>query len=619
LNSSPPGPPRPWPLRWHLALLIAGAMLPVVVFSGIAVLRLSGEREEAIERRLKLSARSITWAFEREVAASLRTLQALAQSEHLDRGDLEAFHAEALRVQRTQPSWLTVLLLDLEGQQLVNSAVPRGEPLPRVNEPESLRRMVETRQPTVGGLARGSRNRLWAFPLRVPVLREGEDRVLYVLSAVITPQALAGIVDHVEPEEPEEDKGDKGDTELTRVLVDRRGLIAYRTRNPERFIGTPETPDFLENTQGAEPEGVFRSTTLEGRPSYVAFSRSSLSGWTSAIVVPVEVIEGPFRRSLLAIAASGGLAILVSVAGALVFARRFARSIGSVAAAAEALAGGAQPRVEPSPITEVDRLGQSLERSAGLLRQHEEEERRARMELEAAVRVRDEFLSLASHELKTPLTSLMLQTQLLQQRQRRGEHLPPESVHRVLGQTARQTQRLARLVDDMLDISRLSAGKLALETEQFDLAELASDVVAKLGPQLSEAQCEVSVHAAEPVVGTWDRYRLEQVLTNLLTNAARYAAGKPVEVSVRRNGHGAELRVRDHGRGIAQEDQERIFRKFERAVGSREVSGLGLGLFIVREIVEMHGGTVRVESEPGQGAAFIVGLPMDPAEESPSA
>ncbi len=603
-----PGTSHPWPLRWHLALLIAGAMLPVVVFSGVIVLRLSGQMEDAIERRLQRSAHSITWAFEREVTASVRTLEALAQSEHLDHGELDAFRAEALRVKQTQPSWLTVLLLDPEGQQLINVLLPRGEPLPRAHDPESLRRMIDTREPVVGDLAQGSRNRQWAFPIRVPVRREG--RVLYVLSAVITPQALADIMARLQPTE---------DVELTRTIIDRHGIIAYRTRSPERFIGTPATPFFLEKTQGAATEGVFRSITLEGVPSYVAFSRSPLAGWTSAVVVPVEVIDGPFRRSLLAIAASGGLAILVSVAGALVFARRFARSIRSVAVAAEALAGGAQPRVEPSPITEVERLGQSLERSAGLLRQHEEEEQRARAELEAAVRARDDFLSLASHELKTPLTSLMLQTQLLQRRQQRGEHIPPESVQRVLDQTARQTQRLARLVNDMLDISRLSGGKLALETETFDLAELARDVVAKLGPQLSEARCEVSVQAAEPVLGTWDRYRLEQVLTNLLTNAARYAAGKPVEISVRRLGQGAELRVRDHGRGIAQEDQERIFHKFERAVGSREVSGMGLGLFIVREIVEMHGGTVHVESELGLGSVFSVGLPLHPAPERSSA
>src|SRR4051812_2025234 len=111
-------------------------MLPVVVFSGIIVLRLSSQMQDAIERRLQRSAHSITWSFEREVAASLRTLEALAQSEHLDRGELDAFRAESLRVQRTQPSWLTVLLLDPAGQQLVNAAHPPGEPLPRVSEPE---------------------------------------------------------------------------------------------------------------------------------------------------------------------------------------------------------------------------------------------------------------------------------------------------------------------------------------------------------------------------------------------------------------------------------------------------------------------------------------------------
>jgi signal transduction histidine kinase len=601
-----PGTARPWPLRWHLALLIAGAMLPVVVFSGIIVLRLSGQMEQAIERRLQRSAHLITWTFEREVAASLRTLEALAQSEHLERGQLGAFRAEVVRVQRTQPSWLTVLLLDPEGQQLVNSARPPGESLPRVNEPESLRHVLERQQPIVGDLVQGSsHSRRWGFPIRVPVIREG--LVLYVLSAVVTPQALGDIVSRLQPDE----------VELTRVLLDRRGTIAYRTRNPERFIGVRATPAFIANIQGEATEGVFRSVTLEGVPSYVAFSRSPLSGWTSSVVVPAEVIDGPFRRSLLAIAASGVLAVLVSVAGAIVFARRFARSIRSVAVAAETLAGGAHPQVEPSLIEEVDRLGQSLERSAGLLRQHEEEELRARAGLEAAVKARDDFLSLASHELKTPLTSLMLQTQLLQKRQERGEVLPPESVKRVLDQTTRQTERLARLVNDMLDISRLAAGKLALETETFDLAELASDVVAKLGPQLSEAQCEVSVHAPEPVVGTWDRYRLEQVLANFLTNAARYAPGKPVEVAVRRLEQRAELRVRDNGRGIAPEDRERIFRKFERAVGSREVGGLGLGLFIVREIVEMHGGSVSVESEVGKGAAFTVALPLRPAPESP--
>ena len=594
-----PGGFRSWPLRWHLVLLITLALLPVVVFSGLMVLRLTRQMQEGVERRLQNSAHEISWAFDREVSATIRTLQALAQSEHLDQGDVEAFRAETLRVQHSQPSWLTVILLTPEGQQLMNLRQPPGAPLPRATEPESLRRTVVARQAVVGGLSQGSANQNWGFPIRVPVIRD--EQVLYVLTAVITPEALGDIVGRQPP------PGDE--VELTRTIVDGEGRIAYRTRNPERFIGQSATVNFNKHTREAA-EGVFRSITLEGRHSYVAFSRSALSGWVSAVVVPDELIDGPFQRSVWAIVASGLLVLLISLTSAIIFARRFAGGLRSMAGAAEVLASGEHPQVEPSRIEEMARLGRSLANSAERLRQHQEEEQRARAGLEAAVRSRDEFLSLASHELKTPLTSLMLQTQLLQRRMERGETLQPERVGRLLEQTSRQAQRLARLVDDMLDISRLAAGKLSLEPDTFDLAELAGEVVAKLGPQLAEARCEVTLRVTEPVVGAWDRYRLDQVLTNFLTNAARYGAGKPVEVSVHRLEAQAELRVKDQGRGIAPEDHARIFQKFERAVHSHEVSGLGLGLFIVREIVEMHRGAVRVESALGQGATFIVTLPL---------
>jgi signal transduction histidine kinase len=595
-----------WPLRWHLSLLIGGTLLPVVVFSGLLVLQLTGEMQRAAERRLQRSAHAMNSSFEREARATIQALLALAESEALDQGDLAGFRAEARRVQRTQPSWLTVLLLTPDGQQLLNLSRPPGAPLSRATEPESLRQTVELQRPTVGTIALSSVTQQWAFPIRVPVIRDGQLR--YVLTAVIPPRPLADLVLHQQPEE---------DGEFTRVLVDHHGVIVFRTRDPERFIGKPASRHFLEETRAATG-GVFRSVTLEGTPSYVAFSRSALSNWTSAVVVPSEVIDGPFRRSLLAVVASGMLAILVSAAGALYFSRRFARSIRSVAAAAESLSHGGQPQVEPLGITEMERVGRSLGASAERLRLHAEEEQRVRTELEQAVRHRDEFLSLASHELKTPLTSLGLQTQMLQRRLEQGEVPAPDSMRKLLDQTARQTRRLARLVDDMLDISRIAAGRLALERETFDLAALAAEVLTKLGPQLSAAGCVASLQVEEPVIGTWDRYRLEQVLTNLLTNAARYAAGTPVEVSVRRHEHQAQLRVRDDGRGIAPGDQERIFRKFERAVDGREVSGLGLGLFIVREIVQMHGGSVHVESAPGQGATFTVTLPFLEAASAPS-
>ncbi|WP_224366774.1 sensor histidine kinase [Hyalangium versicolor] len=592
------GSPHSWSLRWHLTFLIGGTLLPLVAFSALVVLQLAGEMQHSIERRLQRSAHVMSASFEREVAATVRTLQALAESASLERDDLEGFRAEAFRVKRTQPSWLTVLLLTPDGRQVVNLNSSLDRPLRSATEPESVRKVIETRQPVVGRIAQSPISHEWAFPIRVPVMREGQLR--YVLTAVIPPRALAEVVTHQQPAE---------EGEFTRTMVDSEGLIVFRTRDPERFIGKAATTGFLQNIL-ASTEGVFRSVTLEGTPSYVAFSRSTLSGWTSAVVVPSGVIDGPFWRSIWAIAATGALAILLSAGGGLIFARRFARGIRSVAEAADALANGEEPRMAPSAIKEVDRAGRSLVVSAERLRQHAAEEQRAREGLEEAVRARDEFLSLASHELKTPLTSLMLQTQLVQRRLERNEPLAREAVGRQLDQTARQTQRLARLVNDMLDISRISAGKLALEWETFDLDIFAREVVTKLGPQMSEARCDVSIQSMGAVVGTWDRYRLEQVLTNLLTNAARYGAGEPVEVSVGQREREAVLRVRDHGRGIDPADHERIFRKFERAVDAHEVSGLGLGLFIVREIVEMHGGAIQVESALGQGATFVVVLPL---------
>ena len=239
-------------------------------------------------------------------------------------------------------------------------------------------------------------------------------------------------------------------------------------------------------------------------------------------------------------------------------------------------------------------------------------------ELKRLISARDEFLSIASHELKTPLTSIQLQTQMIQRNLERGDPsaLAPARMARMVEQTDRMTKRLTHLVNSMLDISQIDRGKLSLQTEPCDLAELVFDVVDRLSLQLIQAATRVEIIAPEPVVGQWDRFKLEQVLINLLTNAARYGERKPIEVSVLRVGSTAELKIRDHGRGIAEEDQQRIFQRFERAIKASEVSGLGLGLYIARQITEMHQGTIEVASQPGEGAAFTVKLPVGEAAQT---
>jgi signal transduction histidine kinase len=233
-------------------------------------------------------------------------------------------------------------------------------------------------------------------------------------------------------------------------------------------------------------------------------------------------------------------------------------------------------------------------------------------ELARAIRARDEFLSIASHELKTPLTTLKLQVQLRERALAAGNlsAFAPAALAKMVSSDARQVDRLTRLVDDMLDVSRLSSGGFALAIgEPVDLAAAVRDVLERSATELAAAGCRVTLDAPKAAPGMWDRCRIEQVVLNLLTNAMKYGRGKPIRCTVRAEEDRATLTVTDEGMGIAPADQRRVFQVFERAVLPTHVSGLGLGLYITRRIVEAHGGTIRVESERGAGATFTVELP----------
>lgn len=235
-------------------------------------------------------------------------------------------------------------------------------------------------------------------------------------------------------------------------------------------------------------------------------------------------------------------------------------------------------------------------------------------EAQAAVAARDEFLSIASHELRTPLTALRLALENMRRVSSREaiERLPPQYVERVLATAERQGQRLEKLVSALLDVSRIHMGRLELDVEEVELASVVSEATAQLEDEAAQTGSAIQVRG-EVVRGYWDRLRVSQVITNLLSNAVKYGGGKPVEIEYGPRDGRAFLVVRDHGIGIDPADQPQIFERFERAVSSRNYGGLGLGLYIVKRIVESHGGTIRVESTPGEGAAFFVELPQRPA------
>lgn len=233
--------------------------------------------------------------------------------------------------------------------------------------------------------------------------------------------------------------------------------------------------------------------------------------------------------------------------------------------------------------------------------------------LQEALKSRDEFLSICSHELKTPLTSLKMQIQYTKRlREKKGDEvaLTPENMTKFLIQADRSIDRIIHLVNDMLDISRVTTGRLSLNLEKVNLEHLVLDVADRFQSILDMAGCEVSIIAQSDVVGLWDKFRIEQVIANFLINVTKYAGDAPVIIRAKKDNQYAILEVQDSGPGIAPEHQQKIFERFQRAIDSHSVSGLGLGLYICKEIIDLHQGQISVDSTLGKGSTFCVKLPL---------
>lgn len=260
----------------------------------------------------------------------------------------------------------------------------------------------------------------------------------------------------------------------------------------------------------------------------------------------------------------------------------------------------------------LDRQLQDLERS----RQEQEvllgQLQVARGELERAVRMRDDFMSIVSHEVRTPLNGLILETQLRKMHLSRGNlaAFSEDKLQAMVERDERQINSLIRLIEDMLDVSRIRTGKLSLRPRQFDLAQLVSGLVENFEAQALASNTHIELQCCDTVEGEWDEFRIEQVVANLLSNALRYGQRQPVQVRVFKQAGMAWVQVQDHGIGVSAANQQRIFQQFERVAAEQAIGGLGLGLYISEQIVRAHGGQIQIDSEVGKGATFSVLLPL---------
>ena len=582
-------------LRAYLALIVVGALLPGTLLTGALVWRTFNETRGASERKLLESARVDAAALGREFDGVINTLGALATSPTLDHDDFETFHAEASRVQASQPGWYSVVLLSVpDERQLLTTRQPWGTRLQPALEPGSLRRLAATGRPTVGGVRpdpRGGATLL--FPVRVPVVRDGQLK--FALSAIIDVRSLERLVPG-----PSADSG-----EWTRAILDADGIFAVRTRGAESFVGGSASDAFLDRLRRA-PESVEAGQTREGVPVYAATSPTRF-GWTTIVVVQRDAIDGPLSASMVAFSSGGLVLMACGLLASLWVARRLSSDLKGAMAAAEAVAAGrAYTAPETGPVVETRRLQRALASASALLQQRARERDEELRRAEQASQVKDHFLAVLGHELRNPLAPALTALELMKAK-------APETCVREREVLQRQIAHMTRLVNDLLDVSRLTRGRTELIRTRFELREAVNRAVDMVQPLLTQHGhgLEISV-PADGLALDGDLDRIVQVLTNLLTNAARYTPrGGRLTVRASRVDNRIVVACEDNGPGVPPEFVPALFERFAQGPRTPDQApgGLGLGLALAQSFTELHGGTIAYEPLPEGGSRFIVTFP----------
>jgi signal transduction histidine kinase len=593
-------------LRHLLILLAAIGLLPLAAL-GVWNLHAASEyRQREQERSMLDLARALSSAVDAELDGTVATLSSVARSPALAAGNIRDFYGIAVQQARAQEEWLSMILSDADGRMLFRTNAPFGAEAAPVADPDSLRQALALRRPVVGRIARGKGGNL-AVPVRIPVSDAGGR--LYVLTAVVRPDRIVRVIER-----------QRAPAGSVIGVMDASGSLVARSR--PAAIGRPPSASLVQLMREGGPENVGVTTTLEGDQVVSAYTRLSHYGWTVAVGAPPAPLRAGFVDGFALYGAGIVLSLAVCIGLASWLAARIVRGIERLERGAAALGAGAPVAIAPSRIREMQRIGVALEATARQRSAHEDERSRLLLSLKQALerqedalgearsagRAKDEFLAVLGHELRNPLSPIVASLDLMDLRDE-----PANRRERTI--MRRQVSHLKRLVDDLLDVSRIASGKLQVELRPLDLAELARQTVAALPDQ------PVALQAPGALWVDGDESRLAQVLNNLLSNAARFGSSA-TRVTLEAVDGNARLRVEDNGVGMEAGLPARVFEPFYQAPQplARHTGGLGLGLAIVRRIVELHGGSVTAHSAgPGRGSCFEVVLPLAAAPALPAA
>ena len=598
------------PLERRLLIVVVAALLPVVIVSYVTVELLARQQDAEIEQSTIQRVRAMGAAVDTELARLVSVLETLGTNAALDSGDLVAFRAAAVRVKEGDTSWANIVLQDPTSRQVMNLLRPVGAPLPqKALWPEIFHEALRARRPFIGPLVpRGPIITEPVFTIDVPIDRDG--KLAFVLTGIVRPAAMRTLVGKQEVP-----------SDAVVSILDTQGQHIARSRAHDEWLGKPAS-ERLRHLMARGAEGWGPSATLEGQPTYAAFSRSSVTGWTVAVGIRREAIDGPVMRSRTVLGLSVAVSLTLGLVAALLAARSVSRPVRALRDAAQTLGRGEPPLAPRTAVPEIREVGEALTAAHAERERLLEAERRARTDAETASRAKDEFLAMLSHELRNPLNVIAGAISILD---KIGK--PDEPAARTRQLVQRQVRHLADLLDDLLDVARVTSGKIILHRRPIDLGA----TVERCLRTYADTGRLVRHRVATTCTSVWidaDETRIEQMAANLIGNAIKYTpAGGDIRVSVDIEGPDAVLRVQDTGAGISRELLPRIFDPFvqgERTI-ERAAGGLGVGLTLVRRLAELQGGVVSAESDgEGRGTVFTVRLPrisrpVTPVEEKPPA
>jgi len=590
-------------IRYQLTCLVLAAVLPVWLVSGLLVFHAYTVKRDQVTRTMQETAHSLAMVVDRDLASVQAALVALGTSPAFAAGDLRGLRLQVMELLKFYPG-ADIIVADATGQQLVNSTRPYGSPLPRRNNPETVRRIFETGQPIISDLFFGALTKRPLVSIDVPVFVHG--KVAFDLAMTFPSDRLAAVL-----------RQQNLPQDWYSVILDSKPVVVARSRFPERYVGKSANP--LHQSLMNQKEGTAEYVNIEKVRALVAFSRSTLSQWNVVIGVPKHsVMEEIYEWTGWAVAGST-LISLFGLALALRFARRITLAIQALVEPALAIGRGDQVvhfdtyGVEESEavaaaLVQASDLLQTrnaeLTRSLDSLEQEVAERQLTQAELERSNKELEQFAYVASHDLQEPLRMVSSYTQLLAQRY---EDQLDEKAHKFIDYAVDGAVRMQRLINDLLAYSRVSTrGK---EFELIDSQRALDEALSNLAAAIDESRA-IIVYDTLPVVPA-DATQLSQVFQNLVGNALKFRGEETPRIRVTASDLVSEWRfaVQDNGIGLEAQYAEKVFVIFQRLHSRQEYPGTGIGLAICKRIVERHGGRIWFESEPGAGSTFYFTLP----------